>query len=77
MKLLIGNIAPGTSDDEIREFVKKYVAGAECGTIERVEGDSSRPAAVLEFGGPVEAIVKRLHGMYWKERKLNVQVLMR
>jgi hypothetical protein len=77
MKLLIGNIAPGTSDDEIREFLKRYVANAECMSIERVDGDGSRPAAVIEFGGSVETIITRLHGMYWKERKLNVQALTR
>jgi RNA recognition motif-containing protein len=77
MKLWIGNIAPGTSDDEIRELVKKYAPNVECGSIERVDGDGSRPAAMIEFGGPVETIVSRLHGMYWKERKLNVQAMTR
>jgi len=77
MKLWIGNIAPGTSDDEIREFLKKYVPNVECGSIERVDGDGSRPAAMIEFGGSVERIVTRLHGMYWKERKLNVQAMTR
>ena len=60
MKLWIGNIAPGTSDDEIRAFVKKYVPDLECVSIERVDGDGSRPAAMLEFAGPVETIVTRL-----------------
>jgi hypothetical protein len=77
MKLWIGNIAPGTSDDEIRELVKKYVADAECVSIERVDGDGSRPAAMLEFAGSVDTIVARLQGMYWKERKLNVQPINR
>jgi hypothetical protein len=77
MKLWIGNIAPGTSDDEIRELVKKYVPDLECGPIERVDGDGSRPAAMLEVGGPIETVVTRLHGMYWKERKLVVQPMNR
>jgi len=80
-KLWIGNIAPGTTDDEIREFVKKYAPGLECTSIQRVEGDGSRPAATLEFAdtpfGSVEKIVMRLHGMRWKERELYVQTLSR
>jgi len=80
-KLWIGNIAPGTSDEEIREFVKKYAPDLECTKIQRVEGDGSRPAARLEFAdtpyGSVEKISMRLNGMYWKGRELFVQTLMR
>ena len=47
MKLWIGNIAPGTSDDEIREFVKKYAPDLECVNIQRIDGDGSRPALWL------------------------------
>jgi len=78
-KLWIGNIAPGTSDEEIRAFVKKYAPDLECTKIQRVEGDGSRPAARLEFAdtpyGSVEKISMRLHGMQWKERELFVQTL--
>ena len=81
MKLWIGNIAPGTTDDEIRAFVKKYAADLECTRIQRVEGDGSRPAAVLEFGdvpfGALEKLSMRLNGMYWKERELLVQTATR
>ena len=74
MKLWLGNIEPGTSDDEIRELVKKYAAELECSAIERVEGDGSRPAAMIEFskGGTtaLENLRLRLHGMYWKGRAL-------
>lgn len=77
MKLWIGNIAPGTSDDEICELVQKYAPGAKCAVVERIEGDGSRPAAMLEFGGPTDTVVTRLNGMFWKERKLSVQSLSR
>ena len=74
MKLWIANIAPGTSDDEIREFVKKYAPDLECRSILRVEGDGSRPGAMLDFAGApygaVEKISTRLNGMYWKGRAL-------
>jgi hypothetical protein len=81
MKLWIGNIAPGTTDDEVRDFVKKYAPDLEIKSIQRVEGDGSRPAASIEFVdtpyGSVEKISMRLHGMYWKERQLFVQTLSR
>lgn len=79
MKLWIGNIEPGTSDEEVRAFVKKYAPDLECTNIQRVEGDGSRPAAVLEFANPplgaLEGVSMRLNGMYWKNRALIVQTL--
>jgi hypothetical protein len=81
MKLWIGNIAPGTPDEEVRELVKKYAPALECTSIQRVEGDGSRPAAVLEFANPplgaLEGVSMRLNGMYWKERSLVVQTIIR
>jgi hypothetical protein len=81
VKLWIGNIAPGTPDEEVRELVKKYAPDLECTKIQRVEGDGSRPAAVLEFAdtpyGSVEKISMRLHGMHWKGRELFVQTVAR
>jgi hypothetical protein len=77
MKLWIGNIAPGTTDDELREFVGKYAPQLEIKAIQRVDGDGSRPAASIEFVdtpyGSVEKISMRLHGMHWKGRELFVQ----
>jgi hypothetical protein len=79
-KLWIGNIAPGTPDEEVRAFVKKYAPDLECTKMVRVEGDGSRPAAVLEFANPplgaLEGISMRLNGMYWKNRSLIVQTVM-
>ena len=81
MKLWIANLAPGTSDDEIRAFVGKYAPDLECGSIQRVDGDGSRPAAMLEFAdaplGSVEKISMRLNRMYWKGRELLVQTMTR
>jgi RNA recognition motif-containing protein len=78
-RLWIANIEPGTTDEELREFVKKYAPDLECVKIQRIEGDGSRPAATLEFAdtpyGSVEKISLRLHGMYWKGRELFVQTL--
>ena len=64
MKLWLGNIAPETSDDEIRELLKKYAPDLACESITRVEGTGSRPGATLELGGaagPVEKLAQRLN----------------
>jgi hypothetical protein len=81
MKLWIGNINPGTPDGEVRDLVRKYAPDLECTKIQRVEGDGSRPAAVLEFSNPplgaLEKASMRLNGMHWKGRSLVVQTLAR
>ena len=81
MKLWMGNVAPGVSDDDIRAFVKKYAPDFDCASIQRVEGDGSRPAAVLDFpdasSTAIATIAMRLNGMYWKERQLYVQTVIR
>jgi hypothetical protein len=77
MKLWIGNITPGTTDEEIRGLLTKYAPDLEVKSIQRVEGDGSRPAASIDFVdtpyGSVEKISMRLHGMHWKGRELFVQ----
>lgn len=81
MKLWIANIAPDTPDEEIRALVKKYAPDLECTKIQRVDGDGSRPAAMLEFAdaplGALEKVSMRLNRMYWKKRELLVQTLVR
>jgi len=77
MRLWMGNIAPGTTDDELKEFVKKYAPELTCTSIQRVEGTGSRPGAILEFTGgkmgAMDTLSLRLNGMYWKERSLVCQ----
>jgi hypothetical protein len=77
MKLWMANVAPGTTDEEIRGLLTKYAPDLEVKSIQRVEGDGSRPAASIEFVdtpyGSVEKISLRLHGMHWKGRELFVQ----
>ena len=81
MKLWIGNIAPDTPDEEIRALVKKYAPDLECTNLQRVDGDGSRPAAMLEFAdapiGALEKVSMRLNRMYWKKRGLLVQTIIR
>jgi hypothetical protein len=73
MKCWIGNIAPGTSDEEIEALVKKYAPELTCTGFEHVEGTGSRPGVMLEVtggAGAVENLTRRLNGVYWKERML-------
>ena len=77
MKLWIGNIDPQTTDDEVREFVRKY-SKLEIETLTRHPGDGSRPAVMLEIKGSdlaaLDAAQRRMNGMYWKNRALLVYV---
>jgi hypothetical protein len=81
MRLWLGNMAPGTTDDEIKAFLRKYASDLECSTIEHVEGDGTHPGAMVRFAvGKVEALgtlALRLNGMYWKGRPLSCNTLMR
>ena len=79
MKLWIGNVAPGTSEAELREFLGRYGL-ATIESIEQVPGDGTRPAVVLEVPATPEAlmqITQRLNGMFWKGRTLTVQSIAR
>ena len=74
-RLWIGNIVPGTTDDEIKGLVAKYSHDPmECIELQRVEGDGSRPAALMTFTGKkfdtLGKLALRLNGMYWKGREL-------
>lgn len=77
-RLLLGNIEPGSTDDEIREFLVKY-GFPPFDEIEHEPGDGSRPGALLKFENvDPEALAKlqpRIHDVYWKMRKLSARVL--
>jgi len=79
MKLWIGNIAPGTSDDELKALLEKYGVPA-VGAITQVPGDGSRPAVSVECPAApdvLQRVTQKLNGMYWKGRTLTVQALTR
>lgn len=79
MKVWVGNIAPGTSDEELGALCAKYGA-ASVVSVQHVEGDGSRPAAILEVAAAPDVVSKltqRLNGMYWKGRSLTVQAMTR
>ena len=79
-KLWIANIAPGTTDDEIKELVKKYAPDLECTEIRREEGTGTRPAALMSFSNKkfdsLGNLALRLNGMFWKGRTLSCSTML-
>jgi hypothetical protein len=79
-RLWLANIAPGTSDEELKELVKKYAPDLECTEIQREEGSGSRPAALMTFTGKkFDSLGKlsiRLNGMFWKGRALTCSTML-
>ena len=80
-KLMIANLPPDTGDEDIKALVAKYMPDVECGAIQRVEGDGSRPAAILAFPsatfGAMGKLEQRLNGMFWNGRTLSCSALVR
>ena len=74
-RLWLANITPGTTDDELKELLKKYAPDLECTEIKREEGTGTRPAALISFTyksfDSLGKLALRLNGLYWKERKLS------
>jgi hypothetical protein len=77
-QLWIGNISPGTSDDELKALLVKY-GFPEYDSIQHVEGDGSRPAVMLTFDKTdalqLQKLQSRVHNLFWKDRRLNVSVM--
>ncbi|HET9338361.1 MAG TPA: RNA-binding protein [Casimicrobiaceae bacterium] len=74
-RLWIANLAPGTTDEELKALCARYAPDLECMEVRREEGDGSRPAAVMSFSGKsidsLSKLKRRLDGLYWKERRLS------
>ncbi|RZL92205.1 MAG: RNA-binding protein [Variovorax sp.] len=77
-RLLLVNLEPGTTDDEIRDFLVKY-GFPSFDTIEHQPGDGSRPAVLLTFAATdataLANLQPRIQDVYWKKRKLGVRIL--
>jgi RNA recognition motif-containing protein len=77
-KVWIGNLAPDVTDDELRALLKKY-GFPEPGDITRVGADGPRPAATVDFPAQISSdltgLATRLHDLYWRGRRLNVQAM--
>ena len=77
-QLWIGNIKPGTSDDELKALLVKY-GFPEFDSIQHVDGDGTRPAVILAFEQTdvltLQKLQSRVHNLFWKDRRLNVSVM--
>jgi RNA recognition motif. (a.k.a. RRM, RBD, or RNP domain) len=73
-KLWMANLAPEVTDEDLKQFIGKYAPGIECTEIVRVDGDGSRPGAILSFAindmSDMSQISSRLNGMFWHGRAL-------
>ena len=78
-RLWLANISPGTTDDELKELLKRYAPDLECTEIKREEGTGIRPAALISFThkrfDSLGKLALRLNGLYWKERKLSCSTM--
>jgi hypothetical protein len=78
--LMIGNVDPGATDDEIKQFLVKY-GFPEYDGIEHMPGDGSRPAVLLTFADAtsesLRSLQSRVQDLFWHNRKINVQVMER
>ena len=76
--LLLGNVEPGTTDEEIRDFLVKY-GFPPFDSIQHEPGDGSRPGVLLTFDAinpmALGNLQKRIHDMYWNKRKVSAQIL--
>ena len=76
--LMLGNVEPGTTDDEIRDLLVKY-GFPPFDEIVHEPGDGTNPAVLLTFA-TIDAtamfnLQKRVHGLFWKHRKLTARIL--
>ncbi len=75
MNIWIGNLAPDTTEQEVREFLAKYGFPDPTG-VQSVPGDGTRPGMALEFEGVhpegLRPLVERVDGLYWKGRPIVV-----
>jgi hypothetical protein len=77
-RLLLGNLEPGATDEDIRAFLVKY-GFPPFDAIEREPGDGTRPGAVVTFTGVdpsrLTTLQDRIHSMFWNKRKLSARIL--
>ncbi|RWA50131.1 hypothetical protein AU476_28830 [Cupriavidus sp. UYMSc13B] len=77
-RLLLTNVEPGTTDEEVRAFLAKY-GFPPSDAIEQVAGDGTRPSVILDFhevdNETLHKYVGRINHMFWKSRELSAQVL--
>jgi len=77
-RLLLANLDPAVTDEEIKEFLTKYGFPA-CDQIHHEKNESSRPGVLVVFEGldptALGKLRERINNMYWRKRRLSAQVL--
>lgn len=76
--LMLVPVPDSATDDEIREFLVKY-GFPSFDAIERLPGDGSRPAVMLDFNDAtivdLDKLTPRIQDVFWKGGKLQTRVL--
>jgi len=76
--MLLANLDPATTDDEIRDFLVKY-GFPPYSAIQHQDGDGSQPSVLLSFDeldtAKLQALQARIDHVYWKHRELHVRLL--
>jgi hypothetical protein len=77
-RILLSNLDPGTSDEELRAFLEKF-GMPPCSQIEHIAGKSSRLAVELRFGkvdsGTLYFFLARIRDICWKGRQISAVML--
>lgn len=75
MRICIENIQPGVTREELQAFLFKYT-GKTFTDIQFIGQSGPRPGALIDIDGAnwsaLAEIRRRLHGMYWKRRRIGV-----
>jgi hypothetical protein len=77
-RLLLTNVDPDVTDDEIKEFLTKY-GFPPCDEVHREKNESSRPGVMVTYEGidptALGKLQERIHNLFWRKRTLSAQVL--
>lgn len=75
MRMWVGNLPPGTTEQEVKDLLVKYGFPEPTGMIS-VPGDGTRPGMGVEFAGVhpegIRPFIERVDGLYWKGREITV-----
>jgi len=77
-RILLSNLAPGTSDEELRAFLARF-GMPPCSQIEHIADKGSQPAVELRFGtvdsGTLCFFLARIRNICWKGRQISAVML--
>ena len=78
MRVLINNLAPEATDEELKALLVKY-GFPPFDEIQRFGGEGSRPTVLVTFHSAfseqLEPLVARVQGIYWKGHALEIELV--